>query len=75
MSMIDFQAQAAALSQDERRDVRDMLELIAHKLAGRSSTGRGMRRRLDAIVANPIAVADVLDGECDEDASEAPRHH
>lgn len=89
MSMIDFQAHAAAiasrdigplihgeldgllanLSQDERRDVRDMLDLIAHKLAGSSSTGRGMRRRLDAIVANLIAVADSLDGECDEEPS------
>ncbi|RXT46103.1 hypothetical protein B6S44_25000 [Bosea sp. Tri-44] len=53
------------LTQDERRDVRDMLDLIARQLAIRSETGQGIRRRLDAVVVNLIAVADTLDGDCD----------
>lgn len=62
----------APLSQDERRDVRDMLDLIARKLAGRSTIPGGMRRRLDAVVANLIAAADTIDGDADlEDGADA----
>jgi hypothetical protein len=55
----------ATLTRVERKDVRDLLDLIARKLADRSATPRGIRTRLEAVVANLIAVADVIDGDCD----------
>lgn len=55
----------APLSQDERHDVRDMLDHIARQLAARAETARSMRTRLDAVIASLIGVADAIDGDCE----------
>ncbi|AMJ59358.1 hypothetical protein [Bosea sp. PAMC 26642] len=57
------------LSQAERRDVRDMLELIARRLAVRSEGIRHFRTRLDMVIASLIGVVDALDGDCDLEPS------
>lgn len=53
------------LSQTERRDVRDMLDLIARRLALRAEDIQHFRSRLDAVIASLIGVVDALDGDCD----------
>ncbi|AMJ63034.1 hypothetical protein [Bosea sp. PAMC 26642] len=53
------------LSQAERRDVRDMLELIARRLAVRSDGIKHFRSRLDMVIASLIGVG----GDCDLEPS------
>jgi hypothetical protein len=53
------------LSQAERRDVRDMLDLIARRLAVRAEGIQHLRSRLDAVIASLIGIVDALDGDCD----------
>jgi len=61
------------LSQAERRDVRDMLDLVARRLATRAEDIRDFRSRLDTVIAALIGVADALDGDCDLEPTLAGR--
>jgi hypothetical protein len=53
------------LSPAERRDVRDLLDLIARRLAVRGEDIRHFRSRLDAVIASMIGVVDALDSDPD----------
>lgn len=59
----------APLSPAERRDVRDLLDLIARRTAARSANLPHLRRRLDAVIAALIGVVDAIDGDPDMEPS------
>jgi hypothetical protein len=62
------------LSEAERGDVREMLDLIGRRLAARSEGIVQFRSRLDAVIASLIGVVDALDGDCDLDQSAIETH-
>lgn len=59
-----------ALSEVERHEVRDILLNVAQRLTDRALSIDSMRRRLGAIVESLIAVADALDGDCEDEGAQ-----
>lgn len=63
------------LAQAERRDVLELLDLIARQLSARAENIVQFRSRLDAIVSTLIGLSDAVDGDCDlEDGDDAESH-
>lgn len=58
------------LTEGERLEVRSILTQVARRLANRSLSMESMRRRLGAIVESLIAVADALDGDCEDEGAQ-----
>lgn len=65
--LCDLDGLDGSLSQDERRDVRDLLDLVSRRLAVRAEGIRHFRSRLDAVIASLIGMTDALDGDCDRE--------
>ncbi|KRE15690.1 hypothetical protein ASE63_15660 [Bosea sp. Root381] len=59
-----------ALTPVEMQDVRTILSEVAARLADRSGTIPGARRRLGAIVEALISVADAIDGDCEDEGAQ-----
>lgn len=81
MSMVDFRQAAGRnlgplphgeldgllepLSPVERRDVRNVIVMVARGLATRSDDLRAFRVRIDGVIAALIGVVDAIDGDTD----------